>query len=203
MTGGRGDPTILPGPKKDPTPAWRRNVPTGSGERSACDVIAAMRDAAAGNPVHVHVGRTAADTPEACARLAAVAGSFNACRSAEPVEPGGRDACFFLAREIAMVSRSLWKGQLRLSPASIQLELHSATESGGKFSFRQIHGPSGKRVQYQKIVPGIGPVDTSDILKGTRSATMNSFFSTPWRSARSGSRRKGPSSSSSSWRPAR
>jgi len=65
-----------------------------------------------------------------------------------------------------MASRALWKGQLRLSLVSIPVELHSATKSGAKVSFRQIHGPSGKRVRYQKSVPGIGPVDTSDILKG-------------------------------------
>lgn len=65
-----------------------------------------------------------------------------------------------------MASRAVWKGQLRLSLVSIPVELHSATKSGAKVSFRQIHGPSGKRVRYQKTVPGVGPVDTSDILKG-------------------------------------
>ncbi|HBM60181.1 MAG TPA: Ku protein, partial [Citreicella sp.] len=33
-------------------------------------------------------------------------------------------------------------------------------------SFRQIHGPSGKPVRYQKTVEGVGPVDSADILKG-------------------------------------
>jgi len=33
-------------------------------------------------------------------------------------------------------------------------------------SFRQIHGPSGKRVRYEKTVPGIGPVDKDEIMKG-------------------------------------
>ncbi len=33
-------------------------------------------------------------------------------------------------------------------------------------SFRQIHEPSGKRVRYEKVVPGIGPVDSGDIMKG-------------------------------------
>ena len=65
-----------------------------------------------------------------------------------------------------MASRAVWKGQLRLSLVSIPVELHSATKSGAKVSFRQIHGPSGKRVRYQKTVPGVGPVDTSEILKG-------------------------------------
>ena len=65
-----------------------------------------------------------------------------------------------------MASRAVWKGQLRLSLVSIPVELHSATKSGAKVGFRQIHGPTGKRVRYQKTLPEVGPVDTSDILKG-------------------------------------
>lgn len=65
-----------------------------------------------------------------------------------------------------MASRALWKGQLRLSLVAIAVEVHSATQSGGRVSFRQIHGPSGKRVRYEKTVPGIGPIRTADILKG-------------------------------------
>ena len=65
-----------------------------------------------------------------------------------------------------MASRAIWKGQLRLSLVSIPVELHSATKSGARVSFRQIHGPSGKRVRYEKTVPGVGPVKSDDILKG-------------------------------------
>ncbi|WP_102106821.1 Ku protein [Oceaniglobus roseus] len=65
-----------------------------------------------------------------------------------------------------MASRAIWKGQLRLSLVSIPVELHSATSSGARVSFRQIHGPSGKRVRYEKTVPGVGPVKNEDILKG-------------------------------------
>ncbi|WP_375175030.1 Ku protein [Pseudooceanicola sp.] len=65
-----------------------------------------------------------------------------------------------------MASRAIWKGQLRLSLVSIPVEIHSATKSGSRVSFRQIHGPSGKRVRYQKSVPGVGPVKSEDILKG-------------------------------------
>lgn len=63
-------------------------------------------------------------------------------------------------------SRAIWKGQLRLSLVSIAVELHSATKSGARVSFRQIHGPSGKAVRYQKTAPGVGPIKTEDILKG-------------------------------------
>lgn len=65
-----------------------------------------------------------------------------------------------------MASRAIWKGQLRLSLVAIPVEIHSATKSGGQISFRQIHGPSGKPVRYEKTVPGIGPVKSEDILKG-------------------------------------
>lgn len=65
-----------------------------------------------------------------------------------------------------MASRAIWKGQLRLSLVSIPIEIHSARASGSKVSFRQIHGPSAKPVRYEKTVPGIGPVDNADIMKG-------------------------------------
>lgn len=65
-----------------------------------------------------------------------------------------------------MASRAVWKGQLRLSLVSIAVEIHSATQPGARVGFRQIHGPSGKRVKYEKTVPGVGPINTSDILKG-------------------------------------
>ena len=60
-----------------------------------------------------------------------------------------------------MAARALWKGQLRLSLVSIPVELYSATRSAAKISFRQIHKPSGKRVRYEKTVPGIGPARLS------------------------------------------
>jgi DNA end-binding protein Ku len=65
-----------------------------------------------------------------------------------------------------MASRAVWKGQLRLSLVSIPVEIHPATKSGARVSFRQIHGPSGKRIRYEKVVPGIGPVERDEILKG-------------------------------------
>ena len=29
-------------------------------------------------------------------------------------------------------------------------------QSGARVSFRQIHGPTGKRIRYEKVVPGVG-----------------------------------------------
>ncbi|MCQ0986450.1 non-homologous end joining protein Ku [Jiella marina] len=65
-----------------------------------------------------------------------------------------------------MAPRPVWKGQVRLSLVSIPVEIYSATTSGTSVSFRQIHRESGKRVRNQKIVPGIGPVDGDEIVKG-------------------------------------
>lgn len=65
-----------------------------------------------------------------------------------------------------MTARPMWKGQLRLSLVSIPVEFFSATKTGANISFRQIHGPSGKPVKYEKVVPGIGAVKAEEILKG-------------------------------------
>ena len=65
-----------------------------------------------------------------------------------------------------MAARAYWQGQIRLALVSIPVEIYSATKSGAKISFNQIHEPSGKRVSYEKVVPGIGPIDRDDIIKG-------------------------------------
>lgn len=65
-----------------------------------------------------------------------------------------------------MAMRAYWKGYLRLSLVNIGIELYSATSSSSTVSLRQIHKPSGKRIRYQKIAEGIGPVDKDDIVKG-------------------------------------
>lgn len=65
-----------------------------------------------------------------------------------------------------MAERPVWKGQLRLSLVSIPVEMYSATNSKARIAFRQIHKPSGKRIQLQKVVPGLGPVKADDIWKG-------------------------------------
>lgn len=65
-----------------------------------------------------------------------------------------------------MAARPIWKGQLRLSLVSIPVEMYSATKTGAKVRFRQIHEPSGKPIHYDKVVAGIGPVDADEIVKG-------------------------------------
>ena len=46
------------------------------------------------------------------------------------------------------------------------MEIYPATKSGAAISFRQIHEPSGKPINYEKVVQGIGPVDRDEIVKG-------------------------------------
>jgi DNA end-binding protein Ku len=65
-----------------------------------------------------------------------------------------------------MAPRPVWKGQIRLSLVSIPVEMFSATKSGATISFNQIHRPSGKRIHYEKVAAGVGPVDKDDIVKG-------------------------------------
>ncbi|MEO5707767.1 MAG: Ku protein [Alteraurantiacibacter sp.] len=65
-----------------------------------------------------------------------------------------------------MAARAYWQGQIRLALVSIPVEIYPATKSGAKISFNQIHEPSGKQIAYEKVVPGIGPVDRDDIIRG-------------------------------------
>jgi DNA end-binding protein Ku len=65
-----------------------------------------------------------------------------------------------------MAARAYWQGQIRLALVSIPVEVYSATKSGAAISFRQIHEPSGKPINYEKVVQGIGPVDRDEIVKG-------------------------------------
>jgi len=65
-----------------------------------------------------------------------------------------------------MPARAFWKGQLRLALVSIPIEIYPATRSGAAIAFHQIHEPSGKRIRYEKVAPGVGPVDRDDIIKG-------------------------------------
>jgi DNA end-binding protein Ku len=65
-----------------------------------------------------------------------------------------------------MAARAYWRGQIRLALVSIPVEIFSATKSGAQIAFNQIYEPTGQRIKYEKVVPGIGPVDPEDIVKG-------------------------------------
>jgi DNA end-binding protein Ku len=65
-----------------------------------------------------------------------------------------------------MPARAYWKGYLRLSLVTIGVELYPAVASASALALHQIHKPTGKRIRYEKVAPGVGPVKTSDIVKG-------------------------------------
>jgi DNA end-binding protein Ku len=65
-----------------------------------------------------------------------------------------------------MAARPSWRGQIRLALVSIPVEIYPATKAGKSIAFHQVHEPSGQRVRYEKVVPGIGPVDRDEIIKG-------------------------------------
>ena len=65
-----------------------------------------------------------------------------------------------------MARRAYWSGHIRLSLVAIPVQVIPATKAAAKISFHQVHKPTGARIRYQKVVPGKGPVDTDDIVKG-------------------------------------
>lgn len=67
---------------------------------------------------------------------------------------------------MAAPARPSWSGFLKLSLVTISVRLYTATSARERIHFHQIHQPSGERVHYQYSVPGIGPVEREDIVKG-------------------------------------
>ena len=63
-------------------------------------------------------------------------------------------------------ARPVWTGNMRLALVSVPVKLYAAVKSGARIQFHQVHEPSRRRIRYQKIVPGVGPVDTDEIVKG-------------------------------------
>ena len=67
---------------------------------------------------------------------------------------------------MAAPARPYWTGYLKLSLVTIAVRLYTATSERDRIRFNQIHGPSGERVRQQLVVPGLGPVERDDIVKG-------------------------------------
>src|ERR1700680_1358343 len=63
-------------------------------------------------------------------------------------------------------TRPYWTGYLKLSLVTIGVRLYTATSERERVRFNQIHAPSGERVRQQLVVPGVGPVERDDIVKG-------------------------------------
>jgi len=75
--------------------------------------------------------------------------------------------------------RAFWKGHLRLSLVAIAVELHVATESSARPSLHQIDKKTGKRIRYEKIVPGKGKVAEDNIVKGFELGSGKHVILTP------------------------
>lgn len=67
---------------------------------------------------------------------------------------------------MAVALRPTWSGYLKLSLVTIAVRLYPATSERDRIRFHQIHEPSGERVRQQLVVPGVGPVERDDIVKG-------------------------------------
>ncbi len=67
---------------------------------------------------------------------------------------------------MAAPARPYWTGYLKLSLVTIAVRLYTATSERDRVRFHQIHEPSGERVRQQLVVPGIGPVERDEIVKG-------------------------------------
>jgi len=67
---------------------------------------------------------------------------------------------------MAPPARPIWTGQIRLALVALPVKLYSALDAREKISFNQIHEPSKQRIRYEKVAPGVGPVDKDEIVKG-------------------------------------
>jgi len=67
---------------------------------------------------------------------------------------------------MAPPARPVWTGQIRLALVALPVKLYSALDAREKISFNQIHEPSKQRIRYEKVAPGVGPVDKDEIVKG-------------------------------------
>lgn len=67
---------------------------------------------------------------------------------------------------MAAPARPYWTGFLKLSLVTVAVRLYSAATEKERIRFHQIHEPSGERVRQQLVVPGIGPVERDEIVKG-------------------------------------
>lgn len=67
---------------------------------------------------------------------------------------------------MALPTRPIWTGQIRLALVALPVKLYAALDQREKISFNQIHEKSGQRVRYQKIAPGVGPIEADEITRG-------------------------------------
>jgi DNA end-binding protein Ku len=62
--------------------------------------------------------------------------------------------------------RASWSGLLRLSLVVVPVKAYPATSSSDTLSFNQLHADCGQRIQYHKVCPVHGKVDSESIVRG-------------------------------------
>jgi DNA end-binding protein Ku len=67
---------------------------------------------------------------------------------------------------MAAAARPYWTGFLKLSLVTISVRLYTATTVKERIRFHMIHEPTGERVRQQLVVPGTGPVERDEVVKG-------------------------------------
>src|SRR5437762_13379489 len=67
---------------------------------------------------------------------------------------------------MAAAALPYWTGFLKLSLVTIAVRLYTATTVKERIRFHMIHEPTGERVRQQLVVPGTGPVERDEIVKG-------------------------------------
>jgi len=67
---------------------------------------------------------------------------------------------------MAAAARPYWTGFLKLSLVTIAVRLYTATTVKERIRFHMIHEPTGERVRQQLVVPGTGPVERDEVVKG-------------------------------------
>src|SRR5213080_2774493 len=67
---------------------------------------------------------------------------------------------------MAAAARPYWTGFLKLSLVTIAVRLYTAATERERIRFHMIHEPTGEPVRQQLVVPGTGPVERDQIVKG-------------------------------------
>ena len=67
---------------------------------------------------------------------------------------------------MAAAARPYWTGFLKLSLVTIAVRLYTAATEKERIRFHMIHEPTGERVRQQLVVPGTGPVERDEVVKG-------------------------------------
>ena len=68
--------------------------------------------------------------------------------------------------KIETPARPYWTGTIQLSLVSLPVNIFTGIDRAAEVHFHQIHKPTGKRVRYLKVVPGVGEVKPDEIVKG-------------------------------------